>query len=559
MISINKKSTFVLLILSAVLLGTGLRLFQIGNQILGSDEWHAINIAGNKTFGYILTHFQASDNSIPMTVFYKFMLSTFGLNELIIRSLQLFSGIVCLFIFPLLIQKILSREIAVYYAFLHAISPFFIFYSRFSRPYIIVLLLSFISITCFYLWLKDKKISYILIYLFTAILAPYFLLISFPTVIFPIFFAFLLVFFQKHNDRFFEIQAKIRSKSLCIVALCLAIGYSAWIFPALKTSTQFIKKTAQGSIKLETLKGFVILLTGTPNILLMFLFILCALYGMYFLSKKNKLLFFYFSPLIFVQILSIIILRPLSIEFSEVFARYMISIFPVFLLMVSVGLKKLNTAFINCLPIKKRTMLFLIPSVFILLLFIKGPLTYIYKLPNNFMNHPDYQGDYRRKQMDILYSKIPDFYLELNKTKTVNSIIEMPYLMNWKGISYHLYQKIHKKRILIGYSNYFSLVKTRFKRHKKIRLNNFVSIHDPQEISNSQASYLIIHKDVLKEMIYVEGKFSGYNRDEKLLKRLKANYSQLAVKFAEDISKLMEKKFGAPYYQDNWITVFRIN
>jgi len=555
-----KKNTFVLLMLLAILLGSFLRLFQIGNQILGSDEWHAINTAGNKTLSYILTHFQASDNSIPMTVFYKFLLSTFGLNELSIRSLQLFSGIICLFIFPFLIQKILSKEIAIYYAFLHAISPFFIFYSRFSRPYIIVLLLSFISIACFYLWLKEEKLSYILIYLFAAILAPYFLLISFPTVLFPIFFAFLILLFQKHNIRFFEKHEKIRLKSLYIVALCLTIGYAAWIFPALKTSGQILKKTAKGSIKPETLKGFVILLTGTPNILLILLFILCALYGMYFLSRKNKLVFYYFFPLLFIQILPIIILRPLSIEFSEVFARYMISIFPVFLLMVSVGLNRLNTAFINFLPIKERPKLFfLIPSVFIFSLFIKGPLPSIYRLPNNFMNHPDYQGDYQKKDLNILCSKIPDFYLELSKTKTVNSIIEMPYLMNWKGISYHLYQKIHKKRILIGYSNYFSLVKTPFKRHEKIRLHNFVSIQKPEEISSSQASYLIIHKDVLRELIYVEGEFSGYNRDEKLLERLKDNYSQLAVKSAEDITKIMDKKFGVPYYQDKWITVFRIN
>lgn len=140
-------------IIGAVLFGAILRTYQIGNQILIGDEWHAVNSA-LYSGGYldILSTFGGGGHSIPEALYYKFLIDTVGLSEISIHIPFLFAGILIIIVIPLLVSEIIGKYTANLLAWLLALSPFLIFYSRFARPYGIVVLLGFSAVVLFYKW-----------------------------------------------------------------------------------------------------------------------------------------------------------------------------------------------------------------------------------------------------------------------------------------------------------------------------------------------------------------------------------------------------------------------
>src|SRR5262245_27554152 len=68
---------------SAILVGTALRLYQLGDQILADDEWHALHAARDLGFAEIAKYFGGADISIPMALLYRAALKTVGLSEIV--------------------------------------------------------------------------------------------------------------------------------------------------------------------------------------------------------------------------------------------------------------------------------------------------------------------------------------------------------------------------------------------------------------------------------------------------------------------------------------------
>ena len=65
----GRRDRFLWWLGAIVLGGAAIRLWQLGQQIIGDDEWHAVNIAVHRPLGYILTHFHEADNCIPLTAY----------------------------------------------------------------------------------------------------------------------------------------------------------------------------------------------------------------------------------------------------------------------------------------------------------------------------------------------------------------------------------------------------------------------------------------------------------------------------------------------------------
>ena len=89
-----------LLWLLAVLAGAALRLYQIRDQVLVDDEWHALHalLAGGPLD--VLLSFGASDHSIPLTLYDVLLERTVGLSELGMRLPSLVAGIAALVVDP---------------------------------------------------------------------------------------------------------------------------------------------------------------------------------------------------------------------------------------------------------------------------------------------------------------------------------------------------------------------------------------------------------------------------------------------------------------------------
>jgi uncharacterized membrane protein len=572
-----KKKYFTIVILLIAILGSFLRLFQIDKQVIGDDEWHGIFWATKASFSDILTHFHGSDNCIPLTAYYKLLLETIGLSEFGLHSLQILSGILSLIIFPFIIKSIFQKRISITFSFLLAISPFLIYYSRYARPYSIVVFLSFISIFSFYFWIKKNKKCYIIIYLLTATIAPYFHLFSLIPVITPLLYT---ATFHALEKRFFKQSDKtVYPKLIHIfyVGILLLIGLMVVFLPTINSLGAIWQKVSgyEREINSNTIIGAVNLFNGVESPLISIVFTSLFIYGLYLSYVKNKFLFGYLFSILSLQFLSLLILRPDSVQESIVFGRYSICCLPLWVLFISVGLDDTSLRLGNLIS-KKGNKIHSISNIFLigcfLAIFLKGPIVTIYKNTNNFTNHNDFQNNYlyswTKTDLNSLENPIPKFYFYLKETKD-STIIETPFITSWIGNNYHIYQRLHAKNVIIGhtgtsyllYSYYWQSVPI---MHPNIRLNNFVNIEDFEEIAKSNSSYIVVHKDLLNEFFYMRKNFPD-NDFKQIAESIEKNrevydisYGLPAKTEAEQSIKFLKQTFGDPFYEDTLIVVFKI-
>ena len=125
------------------ILAAFLRLYMLPGQILIDDEWHGIAFIFGKTFWEALTAFNPLNNSSPILTAYTLLLyRTLGISEMLLRIPVVLAGLASLIILPWSVKKIFGTRVALIFSALLAISPFLIFYSRFFRAYILIMLFS---------------------------------------------------------------------------------------------------------------------------------------------------------------------------------------------------------------------------------------------------------------------------------------------------------------------------------------------------------------------------------------------------------------------------------
>ena len=77
----------------ATLLAAWLRLHGLDIQVVQDDEWHAIHKLMTSSYADIARSFGFADHSIPLTLFYKALAETVGLDEFDMRIVQALCGI----------------------------------------------------------------------------------------------------------------------------------------------------------------------------------------------------------------------------------------------------------------------------------------------------------------------------------------------------------------------------------------------------------------------------------------------------------------------------------
>jgi predicted membrane-bound mannosyltransferase len=92
-----------------------------------------------------------------LTIYIKFFLTTWGLNEFWLRLLPLVSGCLLIFMAPLLMQSVLENKEAFIYSIFIATSPLLLFYSRYARPYSMLVLLYFLAMYFLLSWSRTRK------------------------------------------------------------------------------------------------------------------------------------------------------------------------------------------------------------------------------------------------------------------------------------------------------------------------------------------------------------------------------------------------------------------
>jgi hypothetical protein len=248
-------------------------------------------------------------------------------------------------------------------------------------------------------------------------------------------------------------------------------------------------------------------------------------------------------------------------------ARYLSALIPLWLFGISIALVELGEKVIQRLIGERRGTSIIRSILLIGLLFgllWQGPIRIAYRFPNGFTNHMDFQYNYLRSNTRIgVYpaSDCPMFYSHLGKRCKACTIIEFPGVVSWSYNPYHIYQRLHESRVLLGYS---SLLFGPFFGYepptgRENRFRNIVDLSSVSDIYRSGAGFVIVHKNIYDEAMAVRQRVVptqrqiGWQPPSSI-----ASIREKMQTYVLQVRKGLEENFGEPAFEDGRIAVYRV-
>jgi len=529
------KDEYILIV--AVIIGIIPRTYHLSGQILSGDEWHAIHNALYNDYRTIISSLGVGSLSIPDSVYYKVMMDTVGLSEMEIRLPPLIFGVLTIIILPLLVRPLWGRFTSNLFAYLLALSPMLILYSRYSRPYSAMVLFGFASVTLFHHWWYFRSRKAFFFYVILSSLCAYYMIISIPFIVSPFLYFLVVSHIGKTENRRDSLERIFRIGIATFLSLILLLGFPLY------TSFHNLTRLAadqSSAITIETILSSLSIFTGKDSLLVTICLVFCILAGFFRNYRNSNYYFVYLLFLSAIQIVFIISIRPVAGHGPHIFARYILLILPVLLLMAAAGVKSLF-AFLN--GFNWDWLRPWIAAVLCFLLFCNGPIPSMRFQPNNAMelslfSYMLFGRDYR---YCLKYLKrIPDFYKQLgiHPPGSLN-IVEVPFHIN----GYHIpfYQIIHRQNFKYGFINGLCSGNREGEipiDRTDVHFSNFVFLKNFNLLRDYGAHYVIFHKYLEDEVVYTpEHKH-------------------------QDVFGCIEqyqREFGSPVFEDRDIEVFLIN
>jgi len=520
-------------LISAVIFGAGLRLYQLPGQILFGDEWHAIFAATHSDYTQIISNFGLSDRSIPITLYYKFAMNSVGLEEWVIRAPFFLFGTLTILVLPLLIRRFVGRFTSNLFAWLLALSPTLIFYSRFARPYSIALLCGFAAVIMFYRWWIAPNWRPALLYVILAAASAYLLLVTLPFVLGP--FLFFLVL-SLHSP---WVQLAHSIKRLTGLGILTLFPLFLLLAPPLYFSFEAISNKAghsmvQFSVMAEAFK----ILTGQQSFLIAITVIL-AIIGLIRVYRKSPSFSAYLFALSLIQAVTILILRPIGANAPHILARYLLLALPVLLIFAAAGAEAISAAF-HGRP--RKWIGTALPVGLCIALFLGGPILAIGYRPNNATSLMMLVHALKGKKYHSILKRVPEFYQRIAVHPPASlTIVESPFI--WQANHLPFYQEIHRQHILMGWTNglcgakgkvAMSISKHIPNLHSIIDLNSFDGLFD------KGVNFVVFHKWLQNE---ITATLDAYRSQQDM----------------SDCIQRYRTRFGAPFFEDEDIIVFEIS
>lgn len=538
------RARFFLLLAIAVALGTALRLWMLPGQILLDDEWHGLNQVAGSTLVEVLTDFDAKDNtSLPLNLYHWLLLRTVGWSEAGVRLPVLLAGVLGLILMPLAARRIAGDRASLFFAFLLAISPFAIFYSRFSRAYSIILLLGFLALLEAHRWLttgeRGARRRFAVLGLLAAYAHP--LAVVALTVPFIVYYAIASRRARKGpvgsalgvrgKDLVRPSAREVRSAGLTIAGALLPLG---WAMAAAKRSLPW----GEGEWTLDGMRDAATLLAGTVHPPLAIAFYALAAWGLIVLVGRHPVFVWMAASAAALYAAALTAGSPFGLGTGIVILRYAIVVTPLALLAAAAGFDGLPAGRAGSGGRAGARTRVIAPvaafAAFATLSFVLGPLPATYAPPNNFTGHSAFQGSYDPPNDEVSEARhvypghrirraeAPAFYHGLATMPDVRSVIEYPLdVTNYNNVLW-FHQRIHRKEVLAGYCAERALLGHRAELppgsgtapprfgllgadqilsnvpdRSMLRFRNMVDVTDSAAIAASGADFLVLHRYVM--------------------------------------------------------------
>jgi hypothetical protein len=530
-----------------LLAGAGLRLWQLPDQVLFDDEWHALHKAIATGFRGILTSFGIADHSIPLTAYYHGIMRFDGeLSEWKMRFPLLAAGVVMIAFIPWLMRPFTQPAERLLAGGLLAVSPLMIQFSRQARPYTLAVVLAWVALMAFWHWWHGRHRAWAAAYVACTALAAWLLPVTLAFTLSPFLYFGLQSLLTLYRDRAPGGLYRLTGLGLVtLVPLLVLLGPPVYYdFGALSSKAGVHTVTPLTAwVALE-------LFMGASNALVAIVWIGLACLGGYLLVRRSAPLAAYFG---FVTLAAGVVIMSTDaawIHHALVLARYLLPLQPLLLALVAIGAWALLRRF----PAPAG---WTVATAAFAGLYLAGPLPAQYHQPvNQFTGHLAYQFDYDFSRsaytVQMPRGPVPAFYRFLGELppRSVTVVFTPWYLeSHWNRLHYH--QQAHAQNILIGLRAGYCIPQAfgeyahdqyGVKMRNMVHLSELVSSPTPH-----RADYLVFHLDGPRE--------NGGMLNEWLATRARirplANLDGCLAMLREDL--------GPPAFEDEATVVFRLN
>jgi hypothetical protein len=449
------KSRYLWLLGLVFVAGAGIRLYRIGEQIILDDEWHALNAVQYFDFGWIFTHFSTADISIPLAMLYELQYRVVGLNEILMRWPMLAAGSVAILLLPRLLRHWLSRPERLILAMLIAVSPFLIYYSRFARPYMLLVLLEPGALVLAWHWWNGGKVIHGAGWILCAALSAWFNSPALAVVTAPFAWFGLIALRRAGNE-----EGRKDLARLFMIGLVMLAALGVLLGPPLLTDFGSIAaKAGQHLVGFSTLVWAVSLASGSGHAWVFLPIALLAVLGLVTLYQRDAAFVRFLLTILLLAMVAVSLAGAAWVKEGPVFLRYLIGLLPFYLASAAVGLVRAVSWLVHRSGVPAAVNWLAYP-VLILLLVGAGPIPDWPMRTNQFMTHLNYHFHYDRKQNPFVYTfddwyREEPFYAEIAGLHPAGDavIVEAPWYLESYNNALNLRQETHGQKVLIGFIN----------------------------------------------------------------------------------------------------------
>jgi hypothetical protein len=527
-----------------VLVGLALRAVGLRGQILTGDELHSVHGALAMPVSQILRTwtFGDADYCVPLTASYRWLMDQgVVFSEVGFRLPSLLAGVAAIALLPWLAAPRLGRRGAIAFAWLLAVSPMLVFYSRIVRSYMPAVLAAGIAIALFDRWRQRRRGIDAIGYVLSGAAAVYLHLGAAPLVLAPLVHAALRAAPQPRRIQEWT--------GLLWPALAIGITIGALLLPAQESLLEVLRDKRDGDLpSLATWIGVLRLQLGTRDWIIGLLALALLFRGGFELWRTQPDFLGYLATLLAAQVIGLLLLAPDRMQERAILNRYLLVSLPILLAFVSVGLATPWTERQVAPHTEAATPGFdwgttLISTVALVSLYVTGPLApnsyYWSSSFTNALTSVDFLGDGNW----IAPPATPRFYRSLAESDSDETVIEYP----WQNMSSHVfdaYQHVHGLDVIVS-----SVIDRADDR--RLALRNRAE-PTPEGFLSSRARYLIVHIDLLAEA----GRVTSSDIHLRKWLRAKKELWLPLRRAGTAMSSELERRWGAPIYRDAALRVW---
>jgi len=522
-----------------------LRGWSLGEQVVQGDELYTLEVAAEHGPSYVVSHHHEQAYSIPLALWDQLLIGTVGLDEWGLRLPLLLAGFALVPLLLVYTRRRFGLAAGLAAAWMAALSPVLLLYSRFARPYMAVVLLGLLALWLWEGWIRTHRLRFGLPAAAAGALAVYLHLMAAPA-IFALWALGLLRDIRHAKDAGAE---RHWLATLRITGVGAGL-FLLMIWPSLSQLTEFARAKQGGQLPgWEAWRNTAHFLLGTQRNDVLLWLLITVVVGAVRSARLRPRLTGLFLAMFLAQIVAVLLLGPHFAIWYYVLGRYLLAAIPVILVLAALGLEGHALVLGRLLRVPEgsavgNTLRVVVPPVLLLAATLLGPLPTVYRSHNGFTGHPDY---YAPPMPRLVPDRVPAFYRFLADLPDDVVVGESPHTRGWFRTAQGFYQNIHRKEIkVLTDQAVFGAPGMRFESLLPLGSEGFPS---------AGLDYVIVHKRFLAEISYVDPS-PHVRRDLREIPESSGKALRLR-KRSEKIQKLCrEDPHLVPIYEDEWLEVF---